>query len=379
MGANEKWLVDAWEFVVEKSTRNNETIGANFPHASVDKKYVLESPEWWTAGFWPGLLWQVYQENKDEALRKTAEQCEEKLDYLLSDSEKLDHDMGFMWTLTSLANYKLTGNKESRRRGLLAANLLLGRFNAQGNYIRAWNAWSKKDDNRGVAIIDCMMNLPLLYWASAETGDPRFKIAAEKHAETVLKHFIRPDGSVHHIVVFDSETGEVVDKLGGQGYAPDSAWSRGTAWALYGMTLSYLHTNNIEFLHAAKSVSHFFLSNLRSDECPAWDFRIPADGEKKYHYPDSSAGSIAACGLLILGTLVTDFEKPIYQEAGANLLKTLYTTCATQADKEEEGLLNNGTSHFPEQKNVDVPLIYGDYYFVEGLNLLREKGVLFWQ
>lgn len=258
MSKKEQWVDEAWGFVIEKTVRNNETIGANFPHASIEKRYVLESPEWWTAGFWPGVLWQVYQDNKVEALRKTAEQCEEKLDYLLSDSEKLDHDMGFMWTLTSLANYKLTGNKESRRRGLLAANLLLGRFNVQGNYIRAWNAWSKKDDNRGVAIIDCMMNLPLLYWATAETGDPRFKIAAEKHAETVLKHFIRPDGSVHHIVVFNPETGEVVNKLGGQGYAPDSAWSRGTAWALYGLTLSYLHTSNSAFLHAAKSVSHFF-------------------------------------------------------------------------------------------------------------------------
>ena len=372
------WQEEAWDFLVKKTKRNNKKIGAKFPHASIEKEYVLESPKWWTAGFWPGLLWQVYQINKEEELRNTAEQCELEMEYLLTDSELLDHDMGFMWTLTSLANYRLTGNKESRRRALLAANLLLGRFNAEGNFIRAWNSWNENDETRGIAIIDCMMNLPLLFWASLETGDPRFKAAAKKHADTVLKHFIRPDGSVHHIVVFDPETGEVVDKVGGQGFAPDSAWSRGNAWAIYGMALSYKYTKNIDFLHAAKSTAHFFLSNLVAGECPPWDFRIPEDGERRYRYPDSSAGAIAACGLLVISELVEDLEHNIYYRAGENMLKTLYETCGSQEDDKEEGILLHGTSHFPEQKNLDVPLIYGDYYFVEGMNLLRKEGIAFW-
>jgi len=169
-------------------------------------KYKLENEQWWTAGFWPGLLWKVYSQTNDDSLKITAEQCEEKMDRLLTNTECIDHDMGFMWTLTSLANYKLTGNKESRRRALLAANLLSARFNTEGNYIRAWNAWIGRKDNSGVAIIDCLMNLPLLYWASEETGDPRFKHIAKRHVNMVLEHFIREDGSVQHMVVFDSET-----------------------------------------------------------------------------------------------------------------------------------------------------------------------------
>ena len=372
------WHDEAWGFVEEKTQKNIKRIGARFPHASVGKEYVLESPKWWTAGFWPGLLWQVFQVKEEETLRRTAEQCELEMDYLLMDSELLDHDMGFMWTLTSLANYKLTGNKESRRRALLAANLLLGRFNVEGNYIRAWNSWKETDETRGVAIIDCMMNLPLLYWASEETGDPRYRLAAKKHADTVLEYFIRPDGSVHHIVVFDPETGEVLDKVGGQGFSSDSAWSRGNAWAIYGMALSYKYTQNKAYLDAAKSTAHFFLANLVDGECPVWDFRIPEDGELKYHYPDSSAGAIAACGLFAISDYVSEFEHYFYTRAGENLLKTLYDTCSSKDDEKEEGLLLHGTSHFPEQKNIDVPLIYGDYFFVEGLNLLRKEGMTFW-
>ncbi|NRY60235.1 glycoside hydrolase family 88 protein [Clostridium beijerinckii] len=373
-----KWKEEAWKFIQEKTQLNNERIGVNFPHASKNKHYDLEKPQWWTAGFWPGMLWYVYLGNKDEKLKLTAEACEKEMDYLLTDTELIDHDMGFMWTLSSLANYKITGNKDARRRALLAANLLVGRFNVKGNYIRAWNAWIGKDDNSGVVIIDCMMNLALLYWASEETGDPRFKHIAESHGKMVLENFIREDGSVQHMVVFDSETGEVLEKLGGQGFAADSAWARGCAWAVYGLAISYKYTKNIEFLNAAKKTAHYFISNMKDRKCPVWDFRVPEDGERKYRYPDSSAAAIAACGLLHISELVSEYEVSLYKDAAESMLKTLYYECATKEDMEEEGLLYHATGHFPEQKNLDIPIIYGDYFFTEGIARLNNEKLVFW-
>ena len=234
------WQGEAWKFIEKKTKLNNERIGCNFPHSVKDKRYQLENEKWWTSGFWPGILWRVYLDNKDENLKVTAEACEEKMNHLLSDTESIDHDLGFMWTLTSLANYKITKNKQARQRALLAANLLMARFNHNGNYIRAWNPWNEHEDNSGVAIIDCLMNLPILYWASEETGDSRFKQVAQKHVEMVLTHFIRNDGSVQHMVIFDSLTGEVVEKCGGQGFSTNSAWARGCAWAVYGLSLIHI-------------------------------------------------------------------------------------------------------------------------------------------
>ncbi|MDV4149802.1 glycoside hydrolase family 88 protein [Clostridium sp. AL.422] len=375
---NSNWKADALDFIIEKTKINNRKIGINFPHASHNGKYKLENEQWWTAGFWPGLLWKVYSHNEDAELRVTAEKCEEKMDHLLTDTECIDHDMGFMWTLTSLANYKLTGDKSSRRRALLAANLLAARFNPEGNYIRAWNRWIGKEDNSGVAIIDCLMNLPLLYWASEETGDPRFKHVAEKHVNMVLENFIREDGSVQHVVVFDSETGEVVEKLGGQGFAPNSSWARGCAWAVYGLTLSYKYTKDIKTLNAAKKTAHYFISNIQGNKCPVWDFRVPEDGDRRYRYLDSSAGAIAACGLLQLSKYVGEFEGYIYKKAGEDILETLYIECSSKDNLNEEGLIMHGTGHFPEQNNLDVPLIYGDYYFVEGISILNGNELLFW-
>lgn len=375
MSNNLEWVDEAWFKVKAKIDRTSKKIGANFPHASVNGTYQLEEPYWWTAGFWPGLLWLVYRDTKNESLKLIAEQCEEKLDKVITDYYKLDHDMGFMWTLTSAARYKLLGEEDSKRRALLVANLLMGRFNASGNYIRAWNPWHEGEDNSGWAIIDCLMNLPLLFWATEVTGDPRYSHVAKKHGETVLANFIRKDGSVHHIIRFDPESGERVEAIGGQGFAPDSSWSRGASWAVYGLSLLYKHTKEDKYLQAAKNVSHFFIANLPEDSVPHWDFRLP-EGVTKYR--DSSAGAIAACGLLLLAKHVAPTEAGIYEVAGVKILKSLYENYGDWENLNQDGLILSGTSHFPEGKNLDVPLIYGDYYFVEGLSILKGHRELFW-
>jgi len=375
MTVTKAWEQEAWEKIVRKVSRTSKRIKDRFPHASVNGEYVLEPPHWWTAGFWPGLLWLVYRDTQDESLRVLGESCEVQLDQVIADYYRLDHDIGFMWQLTSVARFKLLGEEESKRRALLAANLLSARFNIKGRYIRAWNPWQPEEDNSGWAIIDCAMNLSLLHWASEISGDPRYKHIAIAHADTILEHFIRPDGSVNHIVIFDAASGEKIGVNGGQGYSEQSAWSRGSAWALYGMALSYKHTGEDRFLHAAQRVAHFFIANLPEDYVPVWDFRIPGEVQG---YRDTSAGACAACGLLLLSDQVGTSEAKLYREVGERMLHSLYSQYGAWDNDAEEGLLLHGTSHYPEGKNIDVPLIYGDYFFAEGISRLLEHGELFW-
>lgn len=281
-----------------------------------------------------------------------------------------------MWTLTSVASFKLLGSETSQLRALKAANYLAARFNLKGRYIRAWNPWYEGNENAGWAIIDCCMNMPLLFWASETSGDPRFRHIAEAHMDTVLTHFVRPDGSVYHIIRFDPVTGERMEGLGGQGYAPESAWSRGTAWAIYGLTLAYHHTGKLDYLHAAKRVTHFFLAQLPEDYVPHWDFRAPAEARI---YRDSSAGACAASGLLLLAEKLGETEGEVYRGSAERILGSLYQNYGTWDDSNEEGLLLHGTSHYPEGRNIDVPLIYGDFFYVEGLARLKGKGPFYWE
>jgi unsaturated chondroitin disaccharide hydrolase len=166
-----------------------------------------------------------------------------------------------------------------------------------------------------------------------------------------------------------------VEAIGGQGFAPDSAWSRGASWAIYGLTLLFHYTKEDKYLQAAKKVSHFFIANLPEDYVPHWDFRLPEEITK---YRDSSAGAIASCGLLLLAEHLPATEKKIYKDAGVYILKSLYKNYGDWGNSEQDGLILHGTSHYPEGKNIDVPLIYGDYYFVEGLAILKGDRKLFW-
>lgn len=369
------WIDEAWERSLEKTLQNAERIGSGFPHASQGGTYDLASPGWWTAGFWPGMLWTLYSESGHPELKKLAEECEEKLDSVLDGYVTLDHDLGFMWTLTSVANYKLTGNEQSRIRGLKAANYLAARFNLKGSYIRAWNPWQEGERNEGIAIIDCCMNMPLLFWASQVSGDPRYAHIAEAHLDTVVKYFIREDGSVYHIVRFDPHSGERLEGLGGQGYAAESAWSRGAAWAIYGLALGYHHTGKKEYLAAAQRAANFFLSRLPEDNVPAWDFRAPED---LLSLRDSSAGACAASGLLLLSAQLSGADAVVYKTGAVRILESLYKNYGAWGEP-EEGLILHGTSNYPQGTNIDVPLIYGDYYFVEGLARLRGLGPLCWE
>jgi unsaturated chondroitin disaccharide hydrolase len=369
------WIHEAWNRTVDKINRTSRRIGPTFPHLSVNGQYDTTSPQWWTSGFWPGILWLVYRETGDEQLRKYAISCEEQLDSVLQEFDQLSHDIGFMWSLSAVAQYKLTNNAISKRRGLIAASHLAGRFNLKGSFIRAWPD-SKAENRAGWAIIDCAMNLPILYWASETLNDPRFAFIAMAHADTVLREFIREDGSVRHIVCFDPATGGRIQVLHGQGYSVDSAWSRGNAWALHGLALSYRYTREQRYLDAAKRVAHFFIAGLPDDHVPYWDFRAP-EGERDC--VDTSAAACAASGLLEIANAVPVLESPVYQCAAERIVKSLYEHYGAWDRDEEEGLVTKGTVFYKSERYPNhVPIIYGDFFFVEALTKLRGQKEVIW-
>lgn len=320
---------------------------------------------WWTNGFWPGEMWAMYRLTSDERYRQEAVRAEDMLDAAFADYDGLHHDVGFMWLISSGANFRMTGNDLSRKRTMLAANLLAGRFNPAG-FIRAWNT-----DRTGWAIIDCMMNLNLLYWASDYMGDPRFRKIAMIHADTAMKHFVREDGSCNHIVIFDPETLDVKEIPAGQGYAPGSSWSRGQAWALYGFTLSYLHTGKQAYLDTAKKVARYFISQVQDDWIPRCDFRQPESDPLK----DACAGTVAACGLLELAKLGGD-EAALFFNAAVNILRAECTHCADWSD-DTPAILTQCTGSY-HGSDHNIAMNYADFYLMEAVLKLTGDTFLFW-
>ncbi len=370
----QRWIEDAFELAVETFERGAKQAAKQkmIPYRSENGRYVgspYEGNGWWTGGFWPGLMWQLFHATGNNCFRDEALRVEEMLVQEFRRFNSLNHDVGFMYLLSTGAHHRLMGDAQARTDTLHAATLLAGRFNPQG-FIRAWPG----DHQIGYAIVDCMMNLPLLYWAGEQTGDPRFGAIAKIHADTTLREFLRDDGSCCHIVVFDPATGAALDRPAGQGYAPGSSWSRGQAWALYGFTLSAVNGGEKRYLEAARRIARYFMENIRHDGLTDCDFRQP-EGEERI---DNIAGAVAACALLELRSLVDKDEGGIYFEAALRLLKAQYELCADRSGQ-GLGILTKCTSayHGPETERHQN-ILYGDYFFVEALCRLRGTDARLW-
>ena len=368
-----EWAEKTAEKIYEKMKMSAGRSGDKIPYLTVDGIFDDWSDriDWWTNGFYGGQLWQMYHAYGNELFRRAAENIESKLDRSLMNYMGMDHDSGFKWLLTSVANYKLTNNEKSKNRGLLAAANLAGRFNLAGGYIRAWND-AGDGNNAGLAIIDCMMNLPLLYWAAKETNDPRFSQIAKAHADTAMKAFVRENGSVDHIVQFDANTGKIMGTLGGQGKEAGSSWTRGQAWAVYGFTLSYIHTRDEKYLETAKKAAEYFAS------CIPETGLIPVDfcQDEELDWEDSTAAAIAACGMLEIEKYVTEEEKPFFHETAMKLLKALEEK-RSNWDKDVDYIIENGSVAYHD-KIHNISIVYGDYFFTEAIFKLCGKELFMW-
>ena len=334
------------------------------------------SATWWTSGFWGGLNWLMYNRTKKEDYLKTAKSSELLLDAALRRFDALHHDVGFMWHILTGASHTLTGDPNSRIRNLYAATSLMSRYVLCGEhgFIRAWPGSSYN-----LSIIDCLMNLPLLYWASEQVKDDRFARIAREHVEMSLTDHLRPDGSVIHRVRHDRETGEVVQSFGGQGYEDGSSWSRGQAWALYGFALAYIHLGDVRYLDAAKRVANYFIANCCDDWLPRVDFRAPSEPV----YYDSTAGACAACGLIELAKLLPENEGGMYMHAAIKMLRAMDEKFANY-DPANDHLLDFGTVRYPiegltlEKAGVHISIIYGDYFYTEAILKLMGSDFLPW-
>lgn len=364
---NKQWIDATWDKIekkMEKTVLRNTEKLPYFSSKGVfdDRK---DTPCWWTNGFWPGISWLLYCRNKKDIFKNEAEKAEKFLDNALYQYYELDHDVGFMWKLSAGANYRITGNEISKKRCLYAANVLAGRFIVRGGYIQAWNG----EERKNLSIIDCMMNLPLLFWASRELKDDRFKNIAFSHADATMKNHVREDGSVHHIVKY-SITGEPEEVLAGQGYAKNSSWSRGQAWAIYGFILSYIHTQKKEYLETAIKCADYFISNVCDDWLTVSDFKAP----KEPVVYDSSAGAVAASGFLEISRVLGD-DGQKYFDAALNILKAMDRHFCNW-DEEFDSILQCASEAYIGTR--DISLIYGDYFFIEAISKLKGNSILFW-
>ena len=310
---------------------------------------------WWTGGFWPGLMWQLWRFTGDDFFLTEARRVGRLLTEEFHSFRRLNHDVGFMYLLSCGADAKLTGDRQAETDTLHAASLLMGRFNPAG-FIRAWN----EPERTGYAIIDCMMNLSLLYRASRDTGDPRFSNAARIHADTTLREFLREDGSVSHIIELDPETGKKIREHPGQGCGPGSQWSRGQAWGLYGFALAYRHLGDPKYLEASRIIAENFAAHIRPDGLTDCDFCQPAEEERI----DNIAGAVAACGMTELAALTGE---ELWIRRADRLTGGLLERCADWSGKSCGILTRCTASYHDDGAGRHTNIVYGDYFLTEAL------------
>ncbi|WP_344412672.1 glycoside hydrolase family 88 protein [Amycolatopsis minnesotensis] len=338
-----------------------------FPVGTKFEKWTYSTSGDWVGGFWPGSLLLAWLYSGDERFRTYGLDSARKLAPRQHDTGT--HDLGFLFTPSWVTAWRLTGDPFWRDGALRAADSLTKRYNANGHFIRAWGALDSQKD-AGRVIMDTMMNLDLLAFASQQTGDRRYLDIAVEHASTTQRHFVRPDGSTPHVFDFDPATGAPIGPDTVQGYSPASCWSRGQAWGIYGFTTLHRRTGDPGFLATARNLADFALSSLTADHVPVWDYRAPqAPDDVK----DASAGVIMACGLLDLAKAT---RQPRYADRARRIVDAVSRTCLTTRSTRAEAVVARCTRNRPGEDGVEISLPYADYYLFEALmRILRPREI----
>lgn len=336
-------------------------------YEQANNNWVNMDIQWWCSGFYPGSLWYIYEQTGNTSIKQEAERALEliKPNQFFTDN----HDLGFMMYCSFGNAYRITGNEAYKQPILNAADALITRFRPG---IPAIQSWNKSKKFNCPVIIDNMMNLELLEWAARNGGNKKGSEIARLHTQTTTKNHYRPDYSSYHVIDYDTATGAVLQKRTQQGYADNSAWSRGQAWGLYGYVMMYRFTKNKQYLQQAQNIAGFILNhpNLPADKVPYWDFNAP-------NIPDAvrdvSAAAITASALLELGQYTKGKQKERYLADATTILHSLNSDKYKAAPGTNGGyLLLHSTGAFPSNSEVDVPLIYADYYFLEALKRYKD-------
>ncbi|HEL1351305.1 TPA: glycoside hydrolase family 88 protein [Streptococcus equi subsp. zooepidemicus] len=345
---------------------NMDYFGTDFPTpATKDNHYSMMDNTEWTNGFWTGCLWLAYEYTGDDAIRSLAQANNLSFLERVTKSIELDHhDLGFLYSPSCMAEWKLLKTPEARLAVLKAADKLIERYQEKGGFIQAWGKLGQKEDYR--LIIDCLLNIQLLFFASQETGDDRYRQMATNHFYASANNVIRDDASAYHTFYFDPETGEPVKGVTRQGYNDDSAWARGQAWGIYGIPLTYRFLKDPQLIALFKGMTHYFLNRLPKDQVSYWDLTF---GDGSSQSKDSSATAIAVCGIheMLKSLPESDPDKKSYQAAMHCMLRSLIDSYANRDIKPGAPLLRHGVYSWHSGKGVDEGNIWGDYYYLEAL------------
>ncbi|MCP4405427.1 MAG: glucuronyl hydrolase, partial [bacterium] len=360
----------AIQYVLKKIDESLDLFTDKFPApASQNLVYpTIENIEWTTA-FWTGMLWLAYEVTGDEKYRTVAERNLDSFAARIDKKQHVDHhDLGFLYTLSGVSAYKLTGNEKAKKAALQAADHLITRYFEKAGIIQAWGDLSNPEQ-RGRMIVDCLMNLPLLYWATQVTGDRKYHDIAKIHAQQTVRHIVREDASTFHTFYMDVETGAPKYGKTQQGYSDDSSWARGQAWAIYGFPLSYRYLKEWDLIELAQKVANYFLNRLPEDSIAYWDLIFTEGDEER----DSSSASIAACGLLELAKYLplTNPYRQTYEQAAVAMVRSLADSYTTVEHPESNGILMHAVYSKRRNRGVDECCIWGDYYYFEALVRLR--------
>ena len=373
---NMEWLAEAMHYVKSKVNENLPKYSTVFPTSSSENLIYGEmGNKDWTEGFWTGILWLLYEDTNEEkylsALETLLRTFQERLDQNIGLNT---HDIGFLYSLSTLAGYKITGNEKALELSVRAADRLMERYSAKAQIIQACGNLEDPKE-KGRMIIDCLMNLSLLYNISEITGEKKYKEAAEHHAKQAQKYLVREDYSTYHTYYMNVDTGEPIKGVTAQGYSDNSAWARGQAWGVYGFALSYAHTGDKTFLETASRIADYYLERLPEDFVPYWDLYFQEGDE----YRDSSSAGILACGLLELSKHlpVLDPRKKEYEETAVQIVKSLFENYTTEKDL-SNGIIKHGVYAIPFHVGVDECCIWGDYFYVEALMRLRNVWNMYW-
>lgn len=339
----------------------------------------------WTSGFFPGTLWFLYEFTNDSCWKEKAVEWTLPLEPNRTNTK--DHDVGFMMYNSFGKGFALTKNESYRDILVQTANSLMTRYNPNVHSIQSWEGGKSHHDTiiwQFPVIIDNMMNLELLFWAARETGDKKYYDVAVTHANTTIKNHLREDFSCYHVVDYDTITGEVRDRATAQGYADNSAWARGQAWGIYGFTMVYRETGDSKYLSIAQKMADFFLHNpsLPEDKVPLWDFNAGQDGyTKKWKFDETKIGyiprdaSAAAIAASALFELYQYTKNPEYYDSAVTMIHSLASEQYRAVPGSNAGfLLMHSTGSLPHGKEIDVPLVYADYYFLEALLRYQKIG-----
>jgi len=330
----------------------------------------------WTNGFWTGMLWLAYELTGAGRYRAAAERQVESFHHRIVNRIQVDHhDLGFLYTLSCVAAYRLTGAQVARNAALEAAEVLLSRYLPGAGIIQAWGDLADPEQ-AGRMIIDCNLNLPLLFWATEETGDARFRDAATTHIKQAQTYIVRPDHSTFHTFYLDPVTGTPRHGATHQGFSDHSCWSRGQAWGISGFPLTWRYLKDASLIETSASLANYFLNRLPDDLVCCWDLVFTGGQDQR----DSSAAAIAAAGLLELGKGLdpADPDAPAYRNAAVAITQSLARLYALPAGGPGNGQLKHAVYHMPRRMGIDECCIWGDYFYLETLVRLGGDWQPYW-